>query len=162
MYVKNTVQFRNHIKLHIHRQFYRDAAHRNVVTLEGIDICPFTCMKRLGVSLIIFYRNAKYAATGNSAQHHGNASLRKPRNHTVVATATLGAIFDKHTNHKPHKSLVLLSEEKVVAKVLLANFRWKDPIPLVDEHLTNYRLPPISALNLSKIRRLSYPEYYAK
>ena len=135
MYDKTTVQFRNHIKLDIHRQFHKNATGKNVVTLEGIDVCPFAWMKIMGVSSTTFYRNAKFAAVGHVAQNHGNTSLRKPRSHTVVATATLGAILDRHVDHMPHKTRVLPSGEKVVAKVLPSNFKWKDQIPLVDEHL---------------------------
>ena len=62
----------------------------------------------------------------------------------------------------PHNTWVLPSREKVVAKVLPSNFKWKDQIPLVDEHLAECGLLPLSASNLSKIRRFSYPEYYAK
>ena len=62
----------------------------------------------------------------------------------------------------PHKTWVLPSGEKVVAKVSPSNFKWKDQIPLVDEHLANCGLLPLKASNLSKIRRLSYPKYYAK
>ena len=162
MYNKTTVQFKNHIKLHVHRKFHRDAMDRNVVTLEGIDVCPFAWMKIMGVSSSTFYRNAKFTVVGHAAQNHGNMGLRKPRSHTIVAIATLGAILDRHADHMPHKTRVLSSEEKVVAKVLPSNFKWKDQIPLVDEHLANCGLLPLSTSNLSKIRRLSYPEYYAK
>ena len=41
MYDMTTVQFRNHIKLDVHKQFHRDATSRNVVTLKGINVCPF-------------------------------------------------------------------------------------------------------------------------
>ena len=119
-------------------------------------------MKIKGVSLSTFYRNAKFAAAGHAAQNHGNTGLRKPRNHIVVAIATLGAILDRHADHMPHKTRVLPSGEKVVAKVLPSNFKWKDQIPLVDEHLAECRLLPLKASNLSKIQRFSYPEYYAK
>ena len=117
MYDKTTVQFRNHIKLDVHRQFHRDATGRNVVTLEGIYVCPFAWMKIMGVSLSTFYHNAKFTTASHATQNHGNTGLRKPRSHTVVATATLGAILDKHANHMPHKTQVLPSGEKVVAKV---------------------------------------------
>ena len=130
------------------------------MTLEGIDVCPFAWMKIMGVSSTTFYRNAKFAATGHAAQNHGNTRLGKPRSHTVVAT--LRAILDRHADHMPHKTRVLPSGEKVVAKVLPSNFKWKDQIPLVDEHLADYGLLPLKASNLSKIRRLSYPKYYAK
>ena len=86
----------------------------------------------------------------------------KPRSNTIVATTTLGAILDRHADHMPHKTRVLPSREKVIAKILPANFKWKDQIPLVDEHLANSGLPQFLASNLSKIWRLSYPEYYAK
>ena len=135
---------------------------RNVVTLEGIDICPFVWMKIMGVSSSTFYHNAKFAAAGHAVQNHGNTGLRKPRSHIVVATATLEAILDRHADHMPHKTLALPSVEKVVTKVFPSNFKWKDKIPLVDEHIADYGLLPLSASNLSKIRRLSYPEYYAK
>ena len=98
---------------------------RNVVTLEGTDVCPFAWMKIMGVSLTTFYRNAKSAAASHAAQNHGNTGLRKPRSHTVVATATLGAILDRHADHMPHKTRILPSGEKVVAKVLPSNFKWK-------------------------------------
>ena len=162
MYDKNTVQFRNHIKLDVHRQIHKNSAGKSVVTLEGIDVCPFAWMKIMGVSSSTFYRNAQYAAAGFEAQFHGNTGLRKPRNHTVVATAVLGAILDRHADHMPHKSRVLPSGETVVAKVLPSSFKWKEQIPILDEHLADCGLPPMSASNLSKIRRLSYPEYYAK
>jgi len=65
------MQFRNYIKLNVHRQFHRDVVGRNVVTLEGIDICPFTWMKIMEVSLSTFYRNAKFVAAGNVVQTMG-------------------------------------------------------------------------------------------
>ena len=71
MYDKTTMQFRNHIKLDIHKQFHRDATRRNVVTLEGIDVCLFAWMKIMDVSSTTFYRNAKFAAAGHVAQNHG-------------------------------------------------------------------------------------------
>ena len=99
---------------------------RNVVTLEAIDVCPFAWIKIMGVSSSTFYRNAKFAGANHATQNHDNTSLCKPRNHIVVATATLGAILDRHADHMPHKTRVLSSGEKVVAKVLSTNFKWKD------------------------------------
>jgi hypothetical protein len=152
MYNKTTVLFRSHMKLDVHRQFHKDILGRNVVTLEGVDVCPYAWMRIMGVSSTTFFRYAQFAQAGFAAQHHGNTGLRKPRNHTVVATATLGAILDRHADHMPHKSRVLPSGEKVIAKVLPASFKWKDQIPLVDYHLFDCGLPPLSVSNLSKIR----------
>ena len=156
------MQFRNQMKLDIHRQFHRDATGRNVVTLEGIDVCLFAWMKIMGVSLSTFYRNAKFITANHTVQNHGNTGLCKPRSHTIVATVTLGAILNSYADHMPHKTHVLPFGEKVVAKVLPANFKWKDQILLVDEYLADYGLLPLSASNLSKIRRFSYLKYYAK
>ena len=149
MYDKTTVQFRIHIKLDVHKQFHTDATSRNVVTLGGIDVCAFAWMKIMGVSSSTFYCNAKFGAVGHAAQNHGNTGLCKPRSHIVVAIATLGAIFDRHADHMPHKTRVLPSGEKVVGKALLANFKWKDQISLVDEHLADCGLLLLSTSNLS-------------
>ena len=84
MYDKTIVPFQNHIKLNVYRHIYKNATRNTVVTLEGIDVCPFVWKKIMGVSSSTFYRNAKYVAAGFKAQFHGNTGLRKPRNHTVV------------------------------------------------------------------------------
>ena len=78
MYDKTTVQFKNHIKLNIHRQLHRDATGRNVVILEGIDVCLFAWMKIMDVSSSTFYGNAEFAGAGHATQNHGNTSLCKP------------------------------------------------------------------------------------
>ena len=93
---------------------------------------------------------------------HKTIGIRVCVSHTIVATAMLEAILDRHADHMPHKTRVLPSGEKVVAKVLPSNFKWKDQIPLVDEHLADCGLLPLLASNLSKIRQLSYPKYNAK
>ena len=80
----------------------------------------------------------------------------------MSATAILEAIHNRHADHMPHKTHVLPSGEKIVAKVLPANWKWKDQIPLIDEHLIDSGLLPLSTSNLSKIWRVSFPEYYVK
>ena len=89
------------------------------MTLEGVDVCPFAWMKIMGVSSTTFYRNAKSTAAGHAAQNHGNTDLRKPRSHTVVATATLGAILDRHADHMPHKTRVLLFGKRLLQRFCL-------------------------------------------
>ena len=75
------------------------------------------------------------------AQLRGNSGLRKPRAHTVQATATLRCILEKSANHMPHKSRVLSSGEKVVSKVLPAT--WKDPIPEFNKVNTSFGLKEV-------------------
>ena len=132
------------------------------MTLKDIDGCLFGWMKTMGVNSSTFYRSAKFATARLVVQNHGNTDVRKPKSHTIIATATLGAIFNRHADHMPHKTRVLPSRENIVAKVLPANFKWKNHIPLVDEHLADCGLLPLSTSNLSKIQPLSYPKYYAK
>ena len=132
------------------------------MTFEDIDICPFAWMKILGMSSSTFYCNAKFVAISHAAQNHNNIGLRKPKSLIVVATATFGAILDRHADHMLHKTRVLPFGENIVAKILPTNFKWKDQIPFVDEHLADCGLLLLLASNLSKISRLKYPEYFAK
>jgi hypothetical protein len=116
----------------------------------------------MGVSETSFYLYTRDAAAGVAAQPHGNTGLKKPRHHTVVATAALRVIFNRNADHMPYKTRVLPSGEKAVAKVLPANFKWKDQIPVIDSHLANCGLPPISTSGLSKIRQVHFPDFNAK
>jgi hypothetical protein len=162
MYFGTTVVFRRHIKLDVHRQVRVDSNGRNVVTLEGIDVCPSAWQHIMGVSETSFYLYARDAVAGVAAQPHGNTGLKKPRHHTVVATAALRVILNRNADHMPHKTRVLPSGEKAVAKVLPANFKWKDQIPVIDSHLADCGLPPISTSGLSKIRQVHFPDFNAK
>ncbi len=116
----------------------------------------------MGVPESTFYRYANYAAVGRAAQEHGNMGLRKPRDHTVQATATLRCILDKSADHMPHRSRVLTSGEKVIAKVLPSTWKWKDSIPELNEVNSSFGLKDVSPSTLSKIRKLNFQEYDAK
>ena len=162
MYSGTTVQFRRHMKLDVHRQFHVDMNRRSVVTLEGTDVCPAAWQLIMGVSESSFYEHARDAAAGVAAQPHGNSGKRKPRSHTVVATAALRVILNRNADHMPHKSRVLPTGVTTVAKVLPANFKWKDQIPAIDGHLAECGLPSISPSGLSKVRKLHFSDYNAK
>ena len=84
------------------------------MTLEGIDVCPFAWMKSIDVSSSTFYRNVKFVAADHAAQNHSNMGLHKPKSHTVVATATLGAVFDRHVDQMPYKTCVLPSGKRLL------------------------------------------------
>jgi hypothetical protein len=119
-------------------------------------------MHIMGVGETTFYRFKKEALAGVAAQYHRNTGKKKPRSHTVVATAALGVILNRNADHMPHKSCVLPSGEKTVAKILPANFKWKDQLPAIDFFLCECGLKPISVSSLSKICRVSFSEYSAK
>ena len=162
LYVGTSFQFRCHMKLDVHRQTRTEHDGRKVVTLEGLDVCHSAWRHIMGVSESTFYRYAKYASQNMVAQLHGNSGLRKPRPHTVQATATLKCILEKSADHMLHKSRVLSSGEKVVTKVLSATWKWKDTIPELNIVNTSFGLKVVSESNVNKIRRRSFEEYDAK
>ena len=102
MYVGTSFQFRCYMKLDVHQQSRTLGDGRKVVTLEGLDVCHNAWRHIMGVSKSTFYRYAKYVSENIVAQLHGNSGLRKPRPHTVQATATLRYILEKSSNHMPH------------------------------------------------------------
>ena len=61
-----------------------------------------------------------------------------------------------------HRSRVLTSRKKVVTKVLLATWKWKETIPKLNEVNKSFGLKEVSLSNLSKIRECSFEEYDAK
>jgi hypothetical protein len=135
---------------------------RNVVTLEGVNVCPVAWQHIMGVSETLFYVYAKDAAANVAAQPHGNAGLTKPRHHTVVTTAALRVILNQNAYHMLQKTRVLPSNEKAIAKLLPTNFKWKDQILVIDAHLADCSFPPISTSSLCKIRQAHFPDFNPK
>ena len=162
MYIGTTFQFRCHLKLDVHRQSRTNHDGRKAVTLEGVDVCHQAWRLIMDVPESTFFQYAKHASENMVAQMHGNMGLRKPRPHTVQATATLRCIVDKSADHMPHRSRVLTCGKKVVTKVLPATWKWKDTIPHMNEVNKSFGLKDVSLSNLSKIRRRSFEEYDAK
>ena len=162
MYQGTSFQFRFHMKMDIHRQIHRDSQNRRVVTIEGIDVCVRAWMHIAGVPEATFYRYQTYAVQGRQAHPHGNSGIRKPRNHTVQATATLRCILEKSADHMPHRTRTLKSGEKVVSMILPATFQWKDTIPELNRVNAAFGLKDVSPSNLSKIRTSTFSEFDAK
>jgi hypothetical protein len=61
-----------------------------------------------------------------------------------------------------HRFRTLASGEKVVLKVFLATWKWKESIPELNTMNSTFGLKDVSISNLSKIRKLNFPEYDAK
>jgi hypothetical protein len=102
---------------------------------------------------------AKY---GKKPEGHGNLGSKKPRMHTVQATATLRVLITSQADRMPHKSRTLQSGEKVPAMVLPCSFCWSDQLSILNEANAALNLPPISSSALSTIRRAFFPEFVAK
>lgn len=110
----------------------------------------------------IFYSYARYALEGCPTQKHGNSRFFKPRAHIVQPTATLRYILDRSANDMPHRFQILLSNKKVVSKVLPSTWKWKESILELNSINSAFGLQEVSLSNLSKIRKLNFPEYTAK
>ena len=62
----------------------------------------------------------------------------------------------------PHRTRTTKSRKKVVSKILLATFQWKNQIPKLNEANVAFGLREVSSSNLSKIRGSRFPEYDVK
>ena len=133
-----------------------------VLILEGEDVYLVAWKHIMGVLETTIYRYAGYASEGRPVQKHGNCGLLKPWAYTVQATMTLRCILDRFADHMPHRSRTLASSEKVVSKVLLTTWKWKDSMPELNIVNSAFGLKDVSISHLSKIMKMNFPEYDAK
>jgi hypothetical protein len=75
--------------------------------------------------------------------------------------ATVRCILDRLVDHMPHRTQILPSNEKVVLKVLPATWKWKKSIPKINTVNSAFGLKDVSISNMSKIKKLNFPEYDA-
>ena len=62
----------------------------------------------------------------------------------------------------PHRSQTLAFSDKVVSKVLLATWKWKESMSELNTVNNAFRLKDVSISYLSKIKKMNFPEYDAK
>jgi hypothetical protein len=150
------------VKLDVHRQFHNDGNGNRVVTLEGINVCSRAWQLIMGVSRATFFQYAEAATSGLRTRQHGNYGLKKPREHTVQAIATLRCMLEKSANHMLHRSTTMPTGETVVTKTLPSSFKWKDTLPALNSINSCLELKQISKSGLSRIVNTSFPEYEKK
>jgi hypothetical protein len=150
------------MKLDVHRQFHKDTSGNRVVTLEGIKVCSKAWQLIMGVSRATFFRYAEAASSRARARHHGNFGSKKPREHTVQATATRRCLLEKCAEHMPHRSTTLPIGEAMVTKTLPSSFKWKDTLPTLNTINSCLELKQVSKSGLSRIVNTSFPEYEKK
>ena len=88
----------------MHKQIHRDADERDTIMLEGMEVCSKAWTTIIGVHRSSFYQYKVDALIGKWAEEYGNLGTKKPRTHTLQATATLRTVLESTIDHMPHKS----------------------------------------------------------
>ena len=83
MHVVGSVYHRKHRQLDVHKQIHRDADGKEMITLEGFEVCPKAWTTIVGLHRSSYYRYKADALVGKHARQHGNQGTKKPRTHTV-------------------------------------------------------------------------------
>ena len=102
----------------MHKQTHRDADGRDMITLESMEVYSKAWTTIMGVHRSSFYRYKADALIGKWAAQQENLGTKKPRMHTLQATATLWTVLESIADHMPHKSRTKGDGEKVVAMFL--------------------------------------------
>ena len=122
MHVEGSVYHRKHRQLVVHKKIHRDANGRDMITLEGMEVYPKAWTTIMGVHRSSFYPYKADALIGKWVEQHGNLGTKKPRTHTLQATATLWTVLERTADHMPRKSRTKEDAEKVVAMSLPSSF----------------------------------------
>ena len=67
----------------MHKQIHRDANGRDMITLEGMEVCPKVWTTIMGVHRSSFYRYKADVLIGKRAKQHGNLGTKKPWMHIL-------------------------------------------------------------------------------
>ena len=127
----------NKILLEVHRQIHKDNDGKEWITLKGREVCPTAWWIIHGIAKATYYRYKEKARAGKQANVHGNVGSKKPRMHTLQATATLRTLIESDVDKMPHKTRTLESGEKVPSMVLPSAFRWSDQLQKINESNAN-------------------------
>ena len=85
-----------------------------------------------------------------------------PRNHTIVATATLEAILAGMLNTCLNSPEFFPLGKRLLRRFFLQLLSGRTKVCFVDDHLLDFGLTHVLVSNLSKIQRVVFPEYCAK
>ena len=162
MHVKGSVYYRKHRQLDVHKQIHRDADGKDMITLEGMEVCPKMWTTIMGVHRSSFYRYKADALIGKRVKQHRNLSTKKPQTHTLQATATLRTVLESTVKYMPHKSRTKEDGEKVEAMSLPLSFHWNSTLSEINTANLQLGLKEVSRTGLSWIRRESLSEFSTK
>jgi hypothetical protein len=129
-----TFQAKSTRNLDVHRMTHKGVGReKELVTLEGIDVCLHAWRSIHNVSLRTFQRYKAKAAADVRGGPHGNLNLKKIRTATIQAIETLRMLLEAAADYMPHLSRTLRTGEKVGLKVLPAGTEWKQLLASVNE-----------------------------
>ena len=78
MHVEGSVYHQKHRQLDVHKQIHRDGDGRDMITLEGMEVCPKVWTTIMEVHRSSFNRYKADALIGKPAEQHGNLGTKKP------------------------------------------------------------------------------------
>jgi hypothetical protein len=105
-------------KLDVHRAIHVNGRGCKVITIENINVWWKAWYTIQVVSKADFYKQTAYTKDGRQCRHHGKVGFKKPREATRQATTTLATIIVPLADAMPHKTHTLISDEKIVEKVI--------------------------------------------
>ena len=72
MHVQGSVYHRKHRQLDVHKQIHEDADGKEMITLEGFEVCPKAWTTIMGLQRSSYYRYKAEALVGKRIEQHGN------------------------------------------------------------------------------------------
>ena len=162
MHVQGSVYHRKHRQLDVHKQIHRDADGKEMITLEGFEVCPKAWTTIMGLHKSSYYRYKADALVGKCAKQHGNQGTKKPRTHTLQEIAILRTLLESSADHMPHKSRTKEDGEKVVAMSLPSSFHWNSTLSEINDGNLQLGLKEVSTTGLRRICRESFSKYSTK
>ena len=162
MHVKGSVYHWKNRQLDVHKQIHRDVDGRDMITLEGMEVCPKAWTTIMGVHRSSFYRYKADALIGKRAEQHQNLGTKKPWTHILQATATLPIVLESIADHMIHKLQTKEDGEKVVAMSLPLSFHWNSTLSEINAANLQLGLKEVSQTGLGRICRKSFSKFSTK
>ena len=78
MHVEGSVYHRKHRQLDVYKQIHRDADDKEMIALEGFEVCPKAWTIIMGLHRSSNYRYKADALVGKRAKQHENQGTKKP------------------------------------------------------------------------------------
>ena len=162
MHVEGSVYHRKHRQLDVHKQIHRNTDGRDLIMLEGMEVCSKAWTTIMKVHRSSFYRYKADALIGKRAEQHGNLGTKKPQTYTLQATATLQTMLESIANHMPYKLRTKEDGEKVVAMSLPLSFHWNSTLSEINVANLQLGLKEVLQMGLSRIHRESFSKFSTK